>query len=97
MTIKSKQSIVKSQGLFSKLREVRESNQGVVIYHFEVIREVFNKQTGLFEFRNHTWTQQSPINPAIFLTSKGKNEDLEKVADIFKTSADDLGAKFFSF
>ena len=95
--LKNKPTLVKkSQGLYSQLRQARDSGQGQVIYNFEVDREVFNKETKSFEIKKHKWSQQQPINPDIFFTSKGRFEDLEKVAEIFKDTAHDLGAKYFT-
>lgn len=94
--------VKKSQGLFSTLRQVRESNQGIVVYHFEESvsyndykSDPSNKPITTEEVRRK-WTIQQPINAGIFTNNKGKNNSLEDVAEIFKTTAHDLGAKYFT-
>lgn len=88
--------VKKGQGLLHTLRETRESGQGQVTYHFEVDREVFNKETQSFEIKKHKWSQQQSINQSIFFNHKGKPERLEVVSEIFKDTAHDLGAKYFT-
>jgi hypothetical protein len=97
------QTIVKkSQGLSSKLREARESSQGIVTYHFEELvsyndhkGDASNKPITTEEVRRK-WTIQQPINNQVFLNFKGKPESLETVANILKDSAHDMGAKYFT-
>jgi len=101
--LKPKPTLVKkSQGLYSQLREIRESGQGIVNYYFET-ETSFKDYKGdpknvpvLTEEVFKKWSIQQPINPQIFFTDKGRNESLEKVAEIFKDTMHDLGAKYFT-
>lgn len=110
--LKPKPTLVKkSQGLYSQLRQARESGQGIVTYHFEEKKEFHDyskydltkltknqplPKPQIIEEVGKKWSQQQSINQDIFFTSKGKFEDLEKVAEIFKNTAHDLGAKYFT-
>lgn len=89
-------AIEKKQSLTDKLAEIRESKQGIITYHFEKESEVLNKETDQFEIVKTISTQQQPINDAVFYNEKGKFEKLENVAQIFKDTAHDLGAKYFT-
>jgi len=94
--------VKKSQGLISKLREARESGQGMVTYHFEE-ETLFNDYKGNAENNfivkkevGRKWSIQQPINNQLFINFKGKPESLEAVANILKDTAHDLGAKYFT-
>ena len=92
----------KGQGLFAKLRVIRDSDkEAVVTYCFEE-KKSFNDYRGNpknfpynVEEKGLEWKVQQPINRDIFFDSKGKFRDLEEVANIFKATAHDLGAKYF--
>lgn len=107
-----KQELVKrSQGLYSKLREIYENGQGIVNYHFEEIKS-FNDYSKhdianypkdkelpkphVIEEKGKKWTIQQPINKEVFFNEKGKHNQLEDVVQLFKDIADDMGAKYFS-
>lgn len=94
--------VKKSQGLFSKLREIRDNDQGIVTFHFEE-KTSFNDYKGKdtnapveTEEVGRKWTVQQPINKSVFFTDRGKPADLENVVQLFKDLADDMGAKYFT-
>ena len=94
--------VKKSQGLYSQLREIRESDQGIITYHFEE-KTSYNEHNGdpeskptIIEEVGKKWTIQQPINKAVFFNQKGKFETLENVINLFKDTASDLGAKYFT-
>ena len=89
--------VKKSQGLFSILRQIRESGQGQVTYNFEEENTFKDLKTGKIEVSSvRKWSQQQPINTALFYTEKGKFEDLDKIIDIFIDTTNDIGAKYFT-
>lgn len=100
-----------NQGLFATLRQVRESDNGVITYHFEDKKSFhdyskhdipnYPKDKGLpkaetVEEKGRTWSVSQPINKQVFFTDKGKLRDLEEVVQLFKDTADDMGAKYFT-
>jgi hypothetical protein len=94
--------VKKSQGLHSKLRETRESGQGIVTYHFEEVK-TFNDHKGdptnkavVTEEVGRKWTIQQPINNEVFFNHKGKHVQLDEVAELLKDIASDIGAKYFT-
>ena len=91
-----------NQGLFAVLRQVRESDNGVITYHFEE-KKSFKDYKGdpsnkpvVIEEKGKTWSVSQPINKQVFFTDKGKLRDLEEVVQLFKDTADDMGAKYFT-
>jgi hypothetical protein len=100
-----------NQGLFATLRQVRERDNGVVTYHFEEEKsfndysqydlEKLSKTQPLPKGKivvekGRTWTQSQPINKQVFFNEKGKHRDLEEIVQLFKDTADQLGAKYFT-
>ena len=100
-----------NQGLFATLRQVRESDNGVITYHFEE-KKSFNDyskhdlsklspteplpKADVSEETGKTWSVSQPINKQVFFDQKGKTRDLEEVVQLFKDTADDMGAKYFT-
>lgn len=65
--------------MFKILLQIRKEGQGTVTYHFE-----------------NGAKQVASINPIIFKDERsGKDKSLESVAEIFKSTAHDIGAKSF--
>ena len=100
-----------NQGLFATLRQVRESDNGVITYHFEEKKSFkdyskhdipnYPKDKELakpdnVEEKGKTWSVSQPINKQVFFDQKGKTRDLEEVVQLFKDTADDMGAKYFT-
>lgn len=100
-----------NQGLFATLRQVRESDNGVVTYHFEEEKsfddysqydiEKLPKNQPLPKGKTtvekgRVWTQSQPINKQVFFNEKGRHKDLEEIVQLFKDTADQLGAKYFT-
>lgn len=102
MSNTKKKIISKGQGLFARLRAIRESDtETVVTYCFEE-KKTFNDYDGdptnkpkSVEEKGREWKMQQPINKDIFFENNGRPKALEDVAEIFKSTADDLGAKYF--
>lgn len=102
MSNTKKKTISKGQGLFARLRVIRESDrEAIVTYCFEE-KKTFNDYNGdpknkpkSVEEKGREWKIQQPINKDIFFEANGKPKALENVAEIFKSTADDLGAKYF--
>lgn len=100
-----------NQGLFAVLRNVRESDNGIITYHFEE-KKSFNDYSkhdlsklsptqplpkpNVVEEIGRKWTISQPINKQVFLDAKGKNQSLENVVQLFKDTCEDLGAKYFT-
>ena len=91
-----------NQGLFATLRQVRESDNGVITYHFEE-KKSFKDYKGdpsnkpvVTEETGKTWSVSQPINKQVFFDQKGKTRDLEEVVQLFKDTAEDIGAKYFT-
>lgn len=92
-----KQIIKKSDNnLVSQLEKIRNSQQGIITYVFESEKFIWNKNKNEYDVVVNKWTQQQSINPKIFYDNKGRNETLSNIADIFKSTAWDLGAKYFT-
>ena len=81
--------------LFKKLEQIRNSKQGVITYVFETVSEVYVPKTDSFKTVKKISKQRQPINDKVFYNDKGKPEHLGNVLEIFKSTAHDLGAKYF--
>lgn len=95
-----------NDSLFSKLREARDQNNGVVTYFFEEEVE-FNDYQGNIDknprpIKNTSekcvrkWSQSQSINKEVFVDHKGKNVSLDSVVALFRDTCEDLGAKYFT-
>lgn len=95
-----------NDSLFSKLREARDQNNGVVTYFFEEKVE-FNDYQGnidknprpiknISEKYVNKWSQSQSINKEVFVDHKGKNVSLDSVVALFRDTCEDLGAKYFT-
>ena len=96
--------VKKQEGLFAKLKQIFQENNGVITFHFEN-KVTFNDYKGdpknvpvISESENHvqTWSQTMPINKEVFFDAKGKRLHLESVVQLFKDLCEDRGAKYFT-
>lgn len=95
----------KSNGLYSKLRAIREGDsEAVITYHF-VEKKTHNDYGGdanpkntkfsVVEEKGREWKQISTINKECFTDHKGKNIPLDDVLALFVESCTDRGASHF--
>jgi hypothetical protein len=105
MSTNAKPVLVKKQdGLFAKLKEVFQENNGVITFHFE--NKVTFKDykgdpknvpvTSESEEKVQKWSQTMPINKEVFFDQKGKRLHLESVVQLFRDLCEDRGAKYFT-
>ena len=90
-----------NQGLFATLLHVLVIDNGVITDHFEE-KKSFKDYKGdpsnkpvITEETGKTWSVSQPINKQVIYDKKGKTRDLEEVVQLFKDTADDMGAKYF--
>ena len=105
MNAKAKPVLVKKEnGLFGKLKEVFQENNGVITFHFEN-KVTFRDYKGDIknvpvtsesEEKVQTWSQTMPINKEVFFDGRGKRLHLESVVQLFRDLCEDRGAKYFT-
>jgi hypothetical protein len=105
MSEKTKPVLVKKEdGLFAKLKQIFQENNGVITFHFEK-KNTFRDYKGdiknvpvttEIEETARKWSQSQPINKEIFFDSRGKRLHLEQVVQLFRDLCEDKGAKYFT-
>ena len=105
MNTKAKPVLVKKEdGLFGKLKQIFQENNGVITFHFETKTSFKDYKgdinnvpvTSEVEETARKWSQTQPINKEIFFDSRGKRLHLEQVVQLFRDLCEDRGAKYFT-